>query len=126
MRKKAPASHRSARHLLPRSRSQHCACNIMVEDLSSHEEQPDDGAVAPEEVVDVSNTSALRDNIAKKKQNAYYYAHAHKANGPEVIYSSTLFVSSQRAFSSTLKIVLLSSCSNSYMFLLLLFASIHK
>jgi hypothetical protein len=36
----------------------------MVEDLSSHEEQPDDGAVA-EEVVeegeDVSNTSALRD-----------------------------------------------------------------
>ena len=97
MRKKAPASHRSARHLLPRSRSQHCACNIMVEDLSSHEEQPDDGAVAPEEVVDVSNTSALRDNIAKKKQNAYYYAHAHKANGPEVIYSSTLFVSSQKS-----------------------------
>lgn len=60
----------------------------MVEDLSSHEEQPDDGAVAPDDVEegeDVSNTSALRDNIAKKKQNAYYYAHAHKANGPEVI-----------------------------------------
>ena len=60
----------------------------MVEDLSSHEEQPDDGAVAPKDVEegeDVSNTSALRDNIAKKKQNAYYYAHAHKANGPEVL-----------------------------------------
>jgi len=28
--------------------------------------------------------SALRDNISKKGKNAYYYAHAHKATGPEV------------------------------------------
>jgi hypothetical protein len=58
----------------------------MVEDL--HEEQSGGGAVAESADVEgeeVSNTSALRDNIAKKKQNAYYYAHAHKANGPEVI-----------------------------------------
>lgn len=27
--------------------------------------------------------SALRDNIARKGKNAYYFAHAHKANGPE-------------------------------------------
>mmetsp|Transcript_11403 Transcript_11403/g.23332 ORF Transcript_11403/g.23332 Transcript_11403/m.23332 type:complete len:167 (+) Transcript_11403:582-1082(+) len=27
--------------------------------------------------------SALRDNIAHKGRNAYYYAHAHKADGPE-------------------------------------------
>lgn len=31
-----------------------------------------------------STTSALRDNISKKGKNAYYYAHAHKATGPEV------------------------------------------
>ena len=83
----AKCSSPSILDLLDRDRNT-CACNNMVEDLSSHEEQPDDGAVA-EEVVeegeDISNTSALRDNIAKKKQNAYYYAHAHKANGPEVI-----------------------------------------
>ena len=30
-----------------------------------------------------TTTSALRDNIARKGQNAYYFAHAHKANGPE-------------------------------------------
>ena len=61
----------------------------MVEDL--HEEQSGGGAVAESADVEgeeVSNTSALRDNIAKKKQNAYYYAHAHKANGPEVKNSS--------------------------------------
>jgi hypothetical protein len=28
-------------------------------------------------------TSALQDNIARKGKNAYYFAHAHKANGPE-------------------------------------------
>ncbi|KAL9178657.1 hypothetical protein ACHAXT_001995 [Thalassiosira profunda] len=27
--------------------------------------------------------SALRDNISQKGKNAYYYAHAHRANGPE-------------------------------------------
>lgn len=27
-------------------------------------------------------SSALRDNIARKGKNAYYFAHAHKANGP--------------------------------------------
>jgi hypothetical protein len=61
----------------------------MVEDLASHEEQSGGGVVAEADVEgeEVSNntTSALRDNIAKKKQHAYYYAHAHKANGPEVI-----------------------------------------
>jgi hypothetical protein len=31
---------------------------------------------------DVS-TSALADNIARKGKNAYYFAHAHKANGPK-------------------------------------------
>jgi hypothetical protein len=29
-----------------------------------------------------SPTSALQDNIARKGKNAYYFAHAHKANGP--------------------------------------------
>lgn len=28
-------------------------------------------------------TSALQDNIQRKGNNAYYFAHAHKANGPE-------------------------------------------
>jgi hypothetical protein len=28
-------------------------------------------------------TSALQDNIARKGKNAYYFAHAHKANGPK-------------------------------------------
>lgn len=29
------------------------------------------------------HTSALADNIARKGSNAYYFAHAHKANGPK-------------------------------------------
>eukprot|EP00568_Trieres_chinensis_P002939 CAMPEP_0183308664 /NCGR_PEP_ID=MMETSP0160_2-20130417/22389_1 /TAXON_ID=2839 ORGANISM="Odontella Sinensis, Strain Grunow 1884" /NCGR_SAMPLE_ID=MMETSP0160_2 /ASSEMBLY_ACC=CAM_ASM_000250 /LENGTH=217 /DNA_ID=CAMNT_0025472535 /DNA_START=108 /DNA_END=761 /DNA_ORIENTATION=+ len=32
---------------------------------------------------DDANKSALRDNIERKGKNAYYYAHGHKANGPE-------------------------------------------
>ena len=31
---------------------------------------------------DESSVSALRDNIATKGKNAYYYAHSHKADGP--------------------------------------------
>ena len=30
-----------------------------------------------------TQSSALRDNIARKGKNAYYFAHAHKATGPE-------------------------------------------
>lgn len=30
-----------------------------------------------------SSQSALADNIARKGKNAYYFAHAHKANGPQ-------------------------------------------
>lgn len=30
-----------------------------------------------------SSASALRDNIEKKGKNAYYFAHAHKVNGPK-------------------------------------------
>lgn len=37
-----------------------------------------------EEVEMQLTQSALRDNISKKGKNAYYYAHAHKATGPEV------------------------------------------
>lgn len=33
---------------------------------------------------EIGTQSALRDNISKKGKNAYYYAHAHKATGPEV------------------------------------------
>ena len=33
---------------------------------------------------DVPSESALRDNISRKGKNAYYYAHAHRATGPEV------------------------------------------
>ena len=29
------------------------------------------------------SSSALADNIARKGKNAYYFAHAHKANGPQ-------------------------------------------
>lgn len=58
----------------------------MVEDITSREVQDppavDDDPVAAAGEEDVS-LSALRDNIEKKKQNAYYYAHAHKADGPE-------------------------------------------
>jgi len=32
---------------------------------------------------EASASSALRDNIAKKGKNAYYYAHAHNADGPK-------------------------------------------
>lgn len=31
---------------------------------------------------DAASPSALADNIARKGKNAYYFAHAHKANGP--------------------------------------------
>jgi hypothetical protein len=30
-----------------------------------------------------SSSSALQDNIARKGKNSYYFAHAHKANGPK-------------------------------------------
>lgn len=29
-----------------------------------------------------ANLSALRENIARRGKNAYYYAHSHKADGP--------------------------------------------
>ncbi|KAL3893598.1 MAG: hypothetical protein SGARI_008069, partial [Bacillariaceae sp.] len=32
---------------------------------------------------DEQHASALRDNIARKGKNAYYFAHAHKATGPK-------------------------------------------
>ena len=32
---------------------------------------------------DLSNKSALQDNIERKGKNAYYFAHAHKATGPK-------------------------------------------
>lgn len=35
------------------------------------------------EIFDNSNKSALQDNIERKGQNAYYFAHAHKATGPK-------------------------------------------
>src|SRR3569832_1216921 len=31
----------------------------------------------------VESKSALQDNIDRRGQNAYYYAHSHKANGPK-------------------------------------------
>ena len=40
----------------------------------------DDVDAAAEEL----SKSALADNISKKGKNAYYYAHAHKADGPKV------------------------------------------
>eukprot|EP00581_Thalassiosira_minuscula_P009266 CAMPEP_0183708256 /NCGR_PEP_ID=MMETSP0737-20130205/4625_1 /TAXON_ID=385413 /ORGANISM="Thalassiosira miniscula, Strain CCMP1093" /LENGTH=216 /DNA_ID=CAMNT_0025936099 /DNA_START=30 /DNA_END=677 /DNA_ORIENTATION=- len=45
----------------------------------------EDSPTSTAEVDDVANQSesALRDNIAKKGKNAYYYAHAHKATGPK-------------------------------------------
>jgi hypothetical protein len=39
---------------------------------NSHDGQPED-----------EQKSALADNIARKGSNAYYFAHAHKANGPK-------------------------------------------
>jgi len=33
--------------------------------------------------VEAAQQSALADNIARKGKNAYYFAHAHKANGPQ-------------------------------------------
>lgn len=44
----------------------------------------DGGAVDVDAVGEKLTQSALRDNISKKGKNAYYYAHAHKATGPEV------------------------------------------
>ena len=47
-----------------------------------------DAAAAPEAsngtapAEEASSISALRDNIASKGKNAYYYAHSHKADGP--------------------------------------------
>ena len=39
-------------------------------------------STAPSIDADESSVSALRDNIATKGKNAYYYAHSHKADGP--------------------------------------------
>lgn len=39
-------------------------------------------STAPSTVADEGSVSALRDNIATKGKNAYYYAHSHKADGP--------------------------------------------
>jgi hypothetical protein len=47
----------------------------------------EDAVIKVDEAEQLSSTttqSALRDNISKKGKNAYYYAHAHKATGPEV------------------------------------------
>ena len=46
-----------------------------------------DAAAAPEASngnapAEEASVSALRDNIATKGKNAYYYAHSHKADGP--------------------------------------------
>jgi hypothetical protein len=47
-------------------------------DPSAQQQQPiEDGESAPK-----ASQSALSDNIARKGKNAYYFAHAHKANGP--------------------------------------------
>lgn len=35
------------------------------------------------ETEETEQKSALEDNIARKGKNAYYFAHAHKANGPK-------------------------------------------
>jgi hypothetical protein len=43
--------------------------------MTSDEASPQDDALA-------ESKSALQDNIARKGKNAYYFAHAHKANGP--------------------------------------------
>jgi hypothetical protein len=48
--------------------------------------EPDEGAVSDPALEDSnSNTpkSALQDNIERKGKNAYYFAHSHKANGPQ-------------------------------------------
>ena len=37
---------------------------------------------APSTAAEESSVSALRDNIATKGKNAYYYAHSHRADGP--------------------------------------------
>ena len=49
---------------------------------------PDDNNATPAETApqsqdDEQPASALRDNIARKGKNAYYFAHAHKATGPK-------------------------------------------
>ena len=88
-------NHHTPSHNAAESKPPH----TMVEDLtvsSLVKETDDDDAVAAsdgggggeggEEVVssESSSSSALRDNISRKGENAYYYAHAHRATGPEV------------------------------------------
>ena len=88
-------NHHTPSHNAAESKPPH----TMVEDLtvsSLVKETDDDDAVAAsdggggggggEEVVssESSSSSALRDNISRKGKNAYYYAHAHRATGPEV------------------------------------------
>jgi hypothetical protein len=51
----------------------------MVEDLSI---SPSNDAITMDN--EGVSKSALRDNILRKGKNAYYYAHAHRATGPEV------------------------------------------
>jgi len=47
--------------------------------MSIDDATPDE---APEAAADKANLSALRENIARRGKNAYYYAHSHKADGP--------------------------------------------
>ena len=93
-------NHHTPSHNAAKSKPPH----TMVKDLTVSalvKETYDDDAVAAsaaasdggggggggEEVVSSessSSSSALRDNISRKGKNAYYYAHAHRATGPEV------------------------------------------
>ena len=61
----------------------------MVEDIPPPMDDDDDDALATATDDDLcggdsTSESALRDNISRKGKNAYYYAHAHRATGPEV------------------------------------------
>jgi len=49
----------------------------------TEQERPTDTPPTQVESAPSSNNSALRDNIARKGKHAYYFAHAHRANGPE-------------------------------------------